>query len=267
MFYSWNALWCILIRLIRSLNSFTKIFLEIYFYRHSPKKNLHFVQLQMSQNSRFIHPSIYSFIHPSMSVCTPTHHLSITLFIHLSVHTSINTSFPPSILTLTWKVTSLLHLLRWILRTWGRTMMTPYWVSMKLPSRGTLFTTVWRTRGGITNQTSLHLTIKNLHIIKRSHQCVWMFQHIYYEPFIFHRNVSSAYNLSNHPISFFRLISFFPGSHWFQFIWIKNNLQRLETFSIEIVHNSQYLGRFNFLRKILYHHSHNAAGNGNSSVE
>lgn len=110
----------------------------------------------MNHNSRFILPfqSAIHLVNNNDSI----HSASFTdRFTHLSVHLSINLCTPPSSLTLTCWTNCLLHLLRSILRTCGRTRMTPYWVSRKLLSRGTLFTAVWEPRGGETTLTSLRL--------------------------------------------------------------------------------------------------------------
>lgn len=104
------------------------------------------------------------FIHPSIP---PHPHIISPSFIYLSTPSSSHPPIHPWILTLTCTLTCLLHLLRWTLRTWGTTRRTPYRVSMKLPSRGTSFTIVWRTKGGEANQTSLHLTGKDLNIIRK----------------------------------------------------------------------------------------------------
>lgn len=135
-------------------------------------------QLQMKHNNRLILPVQFHHLVNNQDYSSASF---MDRFARLSAHLSINLNIPPSSLTLICCTNCLLHLLRSILRTCGRTRMTPYWVSRKRLSRGTLFTAVWETRRGDTTPT--------LHIIKKT-KCVWGF-----------------------PV--------FTGSHCFQLIWMK----------------------------------------------
>lgn len=180
----------------------------------------------MNQNSRFIlpfiHPSIYSFIHPSMSVSTSTHHLSITLFIRLSIRPLIRPSLPPSLRWPEgWRVCCICCVGFWGPEGglwWRRT--GSQWNCRQEERCSQL-------SGGQEEEKQIRLRfiwLLKICTLLKDHTSVFECFSIFTMNLLYFTEMFHLHIIFPIIPSVFRLISFFPGSHWFQFIFTKNEL-------------------------------------------